>query len=121
MDKDNRNKFIFNLKVFHINPLDHDKSTSKYRNRRNLKVHNHNCQYTADSTKNDGNKVYFYYNNVLRALSVFEPFAANGLLLETDILCPNYKKKVVSLYLKKNRIASYNKIFIFFQAQDIFR
>ena len=30
--------------------------------------------------KNDGNKVYFYYNNVLRALSVFEPFAADGLL-----------------------------------------
>ena len=77
MDKDNRNKFIFNLKVFHINPLDHGKSTTKYRNRRNHKVHNHNCQYTIDCTKNGRNKVYFYDDGVTRALSVSEAFAMN--------------------------------------------
>ena len=56
--------------------------------------------------------VHYLYLNLLQRTDFFS---------ETDILCPNYKKKVDSLYLKKNRIAIYTKSFIFFQAQDIFR
>ena len=48
--------------------------------------------------------VHYLYLNLLLRTDFFS---------ETDILCPNYKKKVVSLYLKKNRIATYSNNFMF--------
>ena len=51
--------------------------------------------------------VHYLYLNLLLRTDFFS---------ETDILCPNYKKKVVSLYLKKNRIATYSNNFMSFSS-----
>ena len=54
--------------------------------------------------------VHYLYLNLLLRTDFFS---------ETDILCPNYKKKVVSLYLKKNRIATYSNNFMSFSCSTL--
>ena len=48
--------------------------------------------------------VHYLYLNLLQRTDFFS---------ETDILCPNYKKKVVSLYLKKTELQVITTILYF--------